>query len=101
MVEADGNFLNPKKLVDGLRNLFAKLETVVREFAARASPEGDVPVDEDVSRALSCKFGCSEYGHVGSAAETIGEEQGVGVSSRRDREGAEVIDADGNAGPFG
>ena len=38
--------------------------------------------------------------NVGSAAETIGEGQDVSVTSRRDREGAEVIDADGNAGPF-
>ena len=29
------------------------------------------------------------------------EEQDVGVTSRRDREGAEAIDADGNVGPFG
>ena len=34
-------------------------------------------------------------------AETIGEEQGVGVTSRRDLEGAEAIDADRNAGSFG
>ena len=36
-----------------------------------------------------------------SATETIGEEQDVGVTSRRDRKGAEVIDADGKSGPFG
>ena len=31
----------------------------------------------------------------------MGEEQDVGVTSRRDRDGAEVIDAYGNAEPFG
>ena len=30
----------------------------------------------------------------------IGEGKGVGVTSRRDREGVKAIDADGNAGPF-
>ena len=52
-------------------------------------------------RALRCELGCSDCEHVGSATETIGEEQGVGVTSRCDREGGEIIDADCNAGPFG
>ena len=73
---------------------------MVREYAARASPEGDVPV-ENVSRALGCKFGGSDCVHVDSAAETIGEEQDVDVSPRRDRKGVEVIDANGNVRPFG
>ena len=38
--------------------------------------------------------------HVGSAAETVGQEKDVGVTSRRHPEGGEVIDADGNAGSF-
>ena len=76
------NFPNAKKLVDRLRKLWAKLEAVV-------------------SRALGCKFGSSDRIHVGSAAETISEEQDVSVASRRDRKGAEVIDANGNARPFG
>ena len=60
-----------------------------------------VLVDKNVRRALGCKFGSSDRVHVGSAAETISEEQDVSVSSRRDRKGAEVIDANGNALPFG
>ena len=44
-------------------------------YAAWASPEGNIPVDENVSRALSCELGRSVCEHVGSAAETIGEEQ--------------------------
>ena len=83
-----------------MRKLRAKLEAVVREYASRASPEVNIPVDENVSRSLSCKFGCSDCEHIDSAAETIGQEQDVGVTSRRDREGAEVVDADGNVGPF-
>ena len=65
--------------------LRAKLEAVVREYAPRASPEGNIPVDENVSRALGCKFGGSDGEHVGSAAETTGEEQYAGVTSRRYR----------------
>ena len=49
---------------------------------------------------LSCELGGCDCEHVGSAAETIGEKQDVGVTSRHDRERAEVIDAIGNAGPF-
>ena len=45
--------------------------------------------------ALSSKFRCNDCEHVNLAAETIGEERGVGVTSRRNREGAEVINADG------
>ena len=45
-------------------------------------------------------LGGSDPVHVGSAAETLGEEQDIAASSGRDREGAEVIDADGNAGSF-
>ena len=66
----------------------------------RASPEGNIAVDDNVSRAPSCKFGYSGCEHVGWAAVTIGEEQDVGVTSRRDREGPEAIDAEGNTGPF-
>ena len=97
VVGAGDNFPNPKKLVDGMRKLSANLEAVVREYAPRTSPVGNIPVDENASRALSCELGCSDQEHAGSAAETIGEEQGVGDTSRRDRDGAEVIDADGNA----
>ena len=75
------------------------MEAVVREYAAR--PKGNVPVVGNVSRALGCKFGGSDRVHIGSVAETIGEEQDVGVTSRRDWGGTEVIDADGNSRPFG
>ena len=88
VVGTGGNLPNPKEPVDRLRTLLASLEAVVREYAARASPEGNVPIDKNVSRALGCKFGGSDCVHVGSAAETILEEQDVGVTSRRDRQGA-------------
>ena len=47
--------------------------------------------------AFSSELGCNDCEHVGSAAETIGEEQDLCVISRRERERAEVTDADGNA----
>ena len=61
-----------------MKNLGAKLEAVVRKYATRAPSEGNTPVDENVSRALSCALGCSDYEHVGPAAGTIGEEHDVG-----------------------
>ena len=82
-----------------MRKLRAKLEAVVREYAARAPPEENVPLDENVSRALGCKFGGGDRVHVGSAAETISEERDVGFISRCDRKGSDVIDANGNARP--
>ena len=78
-----------------MRKLGAQPETVVRGYAARASPEGNTPVDENVSHALSCKFGCSDCDHVGLTAETTIEEQDRLVTSKRDRKGTQVIDADG------
>ena len=69
-------------------------------YATRALPAGNVPVDENVSRALGRELGCSDREHVGPAAETISKEQDIGVTSRRDRGWGEVIDADGNAGLF-
>ena len=76
------------------------MEAVVRVYAARSFPEGDVPVDENVCRAVGGKFGSSDRVHVGSAAETVGEEQDVDVASGCHRRGADVTDANGNARPF-
>ena len=82
-----------------MRKLWANQEAVVRKHAVWACPEGKIPVDENVSRAVGCTFGGSDRVHFGSPSKTI-EEQDVGVTSRRDRKGDEVIHADGNAGPF-
>ena len=64
VVGAGEHFPNPNKFVDGKRKLWEKLEAVVRGHAAWASPEGHIPVDENVSRALSCEL-CSHCEHVG------------------------------------
>ena len=57
------------------------MEAVVREDAARAPPERNIRVDENVSRALSGELCRCDGVHVGSAAETMSEKQDVGISS--------------------
>ena len=61
----------------GARRRGAELEAVVRENAARASSEGNIPVDENGSRALSCELSRCDCEHVGLAAETIREKHDV------------------------
>ena len=93
-------FRNPRDNVDGTRKLRVNMEAAVRDYTCARISRGIIPVDDNVSRALSWDLSCSDCEHVGSAAETIGEEQDVGASSRSDREGAGAIDGDGNDGPF-
>lgn len=59
------------------------MEVVVRKKAARTPPSGNVLVHEDVSRSLSDYFGGGRGKHVGLAAKTVREEQGIGVAVRR------------------
>ena len=80
VVGAGRKFSNPEKLVNGVRELGAELEPVVRDDAARAPPDGHITIDEDIGRALGGELcGCDGI-HVGSAAEAISEEQDVGIS---------------------
>ena len=83
-----------------MRKLGAEFDAVVPKGAARAPPERNIPVDENVSRALSGELCRCKGVHVGSAAETIREKQDVGIPSRRHREKTEIVDADGDAGTF-
>ena len=69
-----------------MRKLGAELEAVVREEAPWVSPEGNIPADENGSRALSGELSRCDWERVGSAAETISEKQDVGFTSRRYRE---------------
>lgn len=97
---AGGNFVDPEKLIDGVRELGASLEAVARQYAARASSERKIRADDNVSRALSGELGRCDCEHVGTATGAISEEQDVGVTSGRDLTGTEVFDADSHAGPF-
>ena len=86
MVGTGGDFVNIKKLIDDVRKLGTELETFVREDATRAPPKGNVSVDKDVGRALSCKFSGGDGEHVRTAAKTVGEEQNIGVIPGRDQQ---------------
>ena len=57
-------------------------------------------VDQNVGRALSGELGGSDGELIGPKTETVGDEQYVGVASRRDRKRAEVVDTDGDARTF-
>ena len=46
-------FLHPKKLIYDVRKLGAELEAVARGDARWTPPNGNVPVDKGVGRALS------------------------------------------------
>ena len=60
--------------VDGRKKtLGAELEAIGLLNAARASPAGNIPVDESVGSALSGELSRCDCEHVGSAAETIRE----------------------------
>ena len=79
----------------------AELESVVGKEGNRASPERDVPVDQYVGRAGSGELSLSSSVHVGAPAETVGEEENVGVAPRCQRERTEVVDADEDARAVG
>ena len=57
-------------------------------------------VDQNVGRAVSGELRGSDGEHIGPTTETLGDEQDVGVASRRDRKWAEVVDTDGDARTF-
>ena len=57
-------------------------------------------LDENVGRALSGELGGSDGELIGPTTETVGDEQDVGVASRRDRKRAELVDTDGDARTF-
>ena len=80
--------------------LRAKVKAVIRGYAARAFPEGEIPVDEEnASHVPSGEIHHCDCQNVDSGIETISEKQDVCVISRRDRKRAEVIDANGDPEP--
>ena len=82
-----------------LRKLGAELQAVVREYGARATPQRNLLVDEKIGRTLSGIFSGSDGEHVGPTIETNGDQQALGVTSRRDRKGAEVVNSMATPGP--
>ena len=74
-----------------MRKLGADLETFVREDATQAPPKGNVPVNNNAGRALSCKFSGGGDEHVRTAAKTVGEKLNIGVIPGRDRRRPKVV----------
>ena len=74
--------------------LRAESEAVVEVETNGASPKRDVLVHQNISSAFGCKFICANGKSVSAPAERVSEKKYVGVSFRRNRDGAEIIDAD-------
>ena len=79
--------------------LRAELEAVVRWCSGTPTRE-NVLVDQNVCRTLSGELGGSDGEHIGPMTETVGDQQDVGVPSRRGRKRTEVVDTDGYARTF-
>ena len=77
MVGAGGDFSNTTKLIYDVGKLGAELEAVVREDATWTPPKGNVPVDKDVRRALSCKFSGGDGEHVRTTGKAVGEKKNI------------------------
>ena len=54
------------------------MQSVVREYGARAPPQGDVLVHQDIGCTLRGELSGSDGEHAGPTTEAIGEQQDVG-----------------------
>ena len=73
-------------------------EAVVGEKSNGASSQRDVFVDQNVGGALGGEFGRRHGVHVCAPAESVGEKKNVGIPLGSDWEGAEIVNADEDAG---
>ena len=71
------------------------------EYGARAPPQEDVLVHQDIGCTFRGELRGSDGEHLGPITEAIGEQQDVGVASWCDREGGEVVSTYGDTGPSG
>ena len=101
VVGACGEFAHTKEFIDGCRKLRAELESVVGEKGRWASPERDKAVHQYIGGAFCGEFCGGDGEHVGPSAESVGEEEDVGVPSGRGWQGSEIIDTDGYARAVG
>ena len=97
MIGACCNFVHAVQLADSVRQLGAEMEAVVGEETNRTSPQRGVLVNHNVGGAFGREFGPRNGVNVRAPAETVGEKENVGILLGRDREGAEVVNADCNA----
>ena len=92
------------RTLDSWYTTFESLEQNCRpssESMVRGHPlKGMDFVDQDIGRTLSGKLSGSDGEHVGLTTETIGDQQDVGIASRRDRKRAKIVDTDGDTRTF-
>ena len=69
------------------------MQAVAQEYGARAPPQRDALVHQDIGCTLRGELSGSDGEHVGPTTETIGEQQGVGAALLRDRKRAEVVNS--------
>ena len=94
MIGACSKLMHAQQPIRSLRKLGAELRSVVREYGARAPPQGDVLVHQDIGCTLRGELSGSDGEHVVPTIGAIGEQQDVGVASWCDWKGAEVVNTD-------
>ena len=65
MIGACRKLVHAQQLIHSLRNLGAELQSVVREYGARAPPQGDVLVHQDIGYTLRGELSGSDGERVG------------------------------------
>ena len=77
------------------------MRSVIGPEGGRASSERDVTVHHDIGGAFCGEVCHCDSEHVRTAAEAVHEEEDVGVSSGRGRQGPKLVSADRNARAVG
>lgn len=79
------------KVVDGGGKFGVDRMAIVGDEGSRASPQGDVHVDERVGTAFGGEFGGVNGEHVSITAKTVGEKRDVGATASDEGQGSEEI----------
>ena len=77
------------------------MRSVIGQEGRWASPKRDVAVHQDIGGAFCGEICRCDSEHVRTAAEAVREEEDIGVSSGRGRQGPKVVNADRNARAVG
>ena len=96
MIGACSTFVHAQQLIYSLRKLGVELQPVVREYGARAPPQGDVLVQQGILDLPSTVNSAAVAGIMSARHLAIGEKQNVDVASWCDRKGAKVVNIDGD-----
>ena len=76
-----------QKLMHSWLKLGAQVQAVVREYGARAPPQGNVLVHQDIGCTLRGELSGNKEEHVRSTTEAIGEQQDFSFVSWYDGKG--------------